>query len=127
VQLLGQLEHRRLPSELRSARVFVHLATQESLPGAVVEALASGTPVVAYDIPSSREAVVHGETGFLVSPGNVAEVARRVIELLRTPGLSEKMGAAGRAFAERRFSAEVIARAYGDILRGVVGAREYSL
>jgi glycosyltransferase involved in cell wall biosynthesis len=124
VRLLGQIEHAELPSELRSAQVFVHLARQESLPGAVVEALASGTPVIAYDIPSSREVVLHGGSGFLVPPGNVAEVARRVTELLENPMLSRTMGAAGRAFALRHFSSEAVAGAYGEILRSVVrGAR----
>jgi glycosyltransferase involved in cell wall biosynthesis len=123
VRLLGQVKHLELPSEYRRARVFVHLAHQESLPGAVVEALASGTPVVAYDIPGSRELVRHGETGFLVPPGDIAGVARRMIELAREPRLAETMGAAARAFAAKHFSVEAVAGAYCDILREVAGTR----
>lgn len=122
VRLLGQVPHLALSTELRHARVFVHLARQESLPGAVVEALASGTPVVAYDIPGTRELVRHGETGFLVRPGNVGEVARRIVELLESPALSEKMGALARESATRRFSVESVAATYAGILRDTVAA-----
>lgn len=76
----------------------------ESLPNAVVEAMAMGKPVIATRITGLPEAVIDGETGFLVAPGDIGALAAKLRLLLSDPGLRERMGRAGREFAGRRFS-----------------------
>lgn len=77
-----------------------------------VEAMACGKPVVSTSRGGPAETVVHGETGFLVEPGDHEGLARHVITLLRDPNLRARMGQAGRARVERRFSAQAMADAY---------------
>lgn len=77
----------------------------EGLPNVVVEAAASALPVVASDHAGIPEAVADGKSGFIVPEGAVEPLARRLSELLASPDLRRRMGAAGRALAEARFDA----------------------
>jgi len=60
------------------------------------EAAAYGKPVIAGDSGGAREAVVDGETGLLVPPGDAGALAEALVRLLSDAGLRERMGAAGR-------------------------------
>jgi len=75
----------------------------EGLPNVVVEAAAAGLPVVGSDHEGIPEAVTDGESGFLVPEGEVDPLAARIAELLGNSDLRGRMGAAGRALAERGF------------------------
>lgn len=77
----------------------------EGLPTAVVEAAAASLPVVASDHSGTPEAVVDGRSGFIVPEGDVAALARRMLDLLGSPRLRTSMAAASRALAENRFDA----------------------
>jgi len=72
-----------------------------------LEAMAAGKPVVATNVPSLREIIVDGQTGFLIAPGDKVALARRTRELLRDPELARRMGEAARrralAFSADRF------------------------
>jgi glycosyltransferase involved in cell wall biosynthesis len=81
-----------------------------------VEAMASGKPVVSTNRGGPAETIVHGETGYLVEPGDAGGLARAVITLLRDPELRQRMGQAGRARVERLFSAQAMA---GGFMRAV--------
>jgi glycosyltransferase involved in cell wall biosynthesis len=90
-----------------------HIACQpstyrEGLPKSALEAAASGKPLVATDIPGCREAVVDGETGFLVPPRNPAKLAEALQKLIRDPDLRQRFGAAGRRRVEQYFSDAII-------------------
>lgn len=75
----------------------------EGLPNVVVEAAASGLPVVATRHSGIPEAVADGETGFLVAENDDADLADRIGRLLASEGLRRDMGAAARRLAERKF------------------------
>ena len=75
----------------------------EGLPNVVVEAAASGRPVVATDHGGIGEAVEDGLTGFLVPEGAVAPLADRLGELLESAELRRRFGAAARTVAEAKF------------------------
>jgi len=81
---------------------------REGLPRTSLEAMASGRPVVTTDWPGCREAVVDGETGFLIPPKDPARLAEALRRYLLEPGLAARHGVAGRALAERRFDEGVI-------------------
>lgn len=70
----------------------------------LAEASASGVPVVSSRIGAVPEVVEDGETGILADPGDTAALEQAVRALIRDPGLRRRMGAAGRAKAEREFS-----------------------
>jgi colanic acid/amylovoran biosynthesis glycosyltransferase len=75
----------------------------EGLPNVVVEAAASGLPVVGSDHAGIPEAIDHGRSGFIVAEGNVEQLALRVGEVMASADLRRSMGAAARALAELRF------------------------
>lgn len=77
---------------------------------AAVEAMAAGKPVVASRSGGLEDIVEDSVTGFLVEPGNAAELAERLARLLGDPALRERMGRAGRERAERRYSWDAVMR-----------------
>jgi glycosyltransferase involved in cell wall biosynthesis len=68
--------------------------------------MAAGRPVVATNVGGAIEAVVEGETGYLVNAGDDQSMAERIVKLLRDPAQSLRMGLNGRRVVEERFSCE---------------------
>jgi glycosyltransferase involved in cell wall biosynthesis len=90
-----------------------HIACQpssyrEGLPKSALEAMASGKPLIATDIPGCREAVVDGQTGLLVEPRNPAALAAAIQQLIEAPELRAHMGAAARLRVEQYFADAII-------------------
>jgi len=71
-----------------------------------IEAMFQSKPVVATNIGGSLDAVVQGETGFLVPPDDPSALAARIVELLENPALRETMGRKGRQRVLDRFTIE---------------------
>lgn len=90
-------------SILAEAQIFALATRSECLPLSILEAMASGLPVVASSVGGVPEAVIHGETGLLVAPGDPDALADALALLVDDPALRSRMGAAGRARAERLF------------------------
>jgi glycosyltransferase involved in cell wall biosynthesis len=82
----------------------------EGVPKALLEAAACARPIVATDIPGCREVVRPGETGTLVPPRDVDQLATALAALAGDPAQRASMGRAGRALVERDFAEEIIAR-----------------
>jgi glycosyltransferase involved in cell wall biosynthesis len=78
----------------------------EGLPYVVLEAMASSKPVVATRVYGIPEAVSDGETGLLVTPGDVTELTHALRTVVENAGLRERMGRAGRARFEECFTLE---------------------
>lgn len=76
---------------------------RDGLPTAIIEAMASGLPVVSTPVTGIPEAVVNGETGALVPEHAPEALADALQDLLENPGLRDKMGQAGRRRAEEMF------------------------
>ena len=96
-------ERADIPELLAAMDVFVHPSESEGHPNAVLEAMASGLPVIAAAIPGVDELVRDGETGVLVPPGDPAELARAIGALLDRPDLAGELGLAGQALIARQF------------------------
>jgi glycosyltransferase involved in cell wall biosynthesis len=135
VHFAGSVDEECLPDLHRSARVFAlpsvhttcfgkHVAISELLGLSLLEAMASGTPVVASRIGGVPEIVVNGETGFLVEPGNVDELRDRLALVLADNNLARTMGEAGRERALQEFTwqrcAERCLAAYEGMLSGAL-------
>ncbi len=83
--------------------LFVLSSLWEGLPYAVLEAMATGKPVVATDIGGVRDVVKDGITGYLVPPKDTARMAKTIVELLNNPDKAEGMGEKGRLEIEKRY------------------------
>jgi glycosyltransferase involved in cell wall biosynthesis len=104
VHFLGA--HGDLEEFLPHADQFWSTRRQPGLPQAVLEAMAAGVPVVATDVPGTRDLIEHEATGYLVAPGHRAGFARWAEYLLNHRDLARQIGAAGRQRVESQFSAE---------------------
>jgi alpha-maltose-1-phosphate synthase len=93
------------------------IAVAELLGLAAIEAMASGTPVVASRLGGLAEIVVDGETGFLVQPGDTEELGARLNELLAAPTRARQMGDAARRLVLERYTWDACARRCLDAYR----------
>lgn len=93
---------------IAAAHVLVHPSRNEGLPGAVLEGLAMGRPVIASDIPGSRLAIDERVNGVLVPPGDADALAAAMESFLRRPDLIPAMSRASRAKAERLFDERAV-------------------
>ena len=84
----------------------------EAMPMSLLEAMALGRPVIATDVGGNAELVRHGETGYLLSPGDGHAVARAIAELAANPGRAQEMGAAGRRLQREQFTGEQMVDGY---------------
>jgi glycosyltransferase involved in cell wall biosynthesis len=93
-----------IPEILSALDVLVSPSLWEGLPNVVLEAMASGKPVVATSVGGTPEAVVDGKTGLLVPPRNPEALATAILRLLGNSELRTRMGHAGRERVLNHFS-----------------------
>jgi glycosyltransferase involved in cell wall biosynthesis len=109
-----------LPRLYAALDVVVLTSLNEGTPFSLIEAAASGTPVVATDVGGVTEAVVHGETGLVTPRDDASALAREISRIVDDRALARRMGEAGRRHAETAFSpgtmADKIAGLYQEIL-----------
>jgi glycosyltransferase involved in cell wall biosynthesis len=102
IQFLGPLRHEQVVPLLAKACAFVQHSVQptygdaEGTPVAILEAGAAGLPVVSTRHAGIQDAVIHGETGFLVEERDISEMADAMIRLLADKSLCRTMGAKAR-------------------------------
>ncbi len=110
VRFLGL--RRDVPALLALADVVVQPSLEEGFCNAILEAMAAGKPVVATRVGGNPEAVVEGETGLLVPPGDAPALAGGLRVVLADAALRARLGDAARRRARERFDVEVMVRAY---------------
>jgi glycosyltransferase involved in cell wall biosynthesis len=98
----GVLKGEELAAAFASADAFLFPSTTETLGIAMIEALASGLPVLAARTGAAGEVVDEGETGLLYEPGSDAALVAAVRTIVSDDGLRATMGGNARASAERR-------------------------
>jgi glycosyltransferase involved in cell wall biosynthesis len=109
VQFLGRLDPDGVASWMRRATVLAAPSVTardgdaEGLPNVIIEAAASALPAVGSDHSGIPEAIVEGETGFIVAERDAEMLAARLVTILADPDLRDRMGAAARALAEQSF------------------------
>jgi glycosyltransferase involved in cell wall biosynthesis len=110
VQLLGSRSD--IPELLAMSDVFAFPSHYEGHPGAVVEAMFAGVPMVLSDIPVHRETVEQGASALLVPLHEPAPLAAAIVSLLRDPARAAAIGTLAQQVALRHFTVERAARAY---------------
>ena len=112
-----------IPEVQRALDVLVNASVAEPFGRSVLEALASGTPVVATDSGGIPEFVEDGATGVLVPPGDDAALARALDRVLGDDGLRSRLAEAGRAAAEARFALPTRYELVADVHRRAAATR----
>jgi glycosyltransferase involved in cell wall biosynthesis len=99
-----------VPDILSCMEISVLPSLAEGFSNAILESMAAGLPMVATDVGGNREAIIDGETGFIVPAGNPDILADRLLRLLEDPSLGQKMGRAGRQRIEKYFTLDRMVR-----------------
>ena len=107
---LGNVKEDVLPALYNCADVFALPSIQEGQGIVLLEAQASGKPVVAFDVGGVNEAVRNTETGLLVRRGSSDELADALLKLLGDKALRESMGVNGRRFVTENFTWDICAQ-----------------
>jgi glycosyltransferase involved in cell wall biosynthesis len=111
---------RDVPALLARAALAVSASHAEGISNAILEALAARRAVVATAAGGTPEVVRDGVTGLLVAPGAPAQLAARIVTLLRDPGLARRLGEAGRAAGAQDFGVEQMRQSYDALYRGLL-------
>lgn len=122
VRLMGTVPPAALREHLENADAFVLTSRYEGRPNAVLEAMASGLPVLATRIPGTTELVHDGVNGLLFERDDANALAECLLRLERDPALRAKLGAAARDFVlESKLRWDETANAYVELYRAISG------
>jgi glycosyltransferase involved in cell wall biosynthesis len=106
---------------LSATDVYVKPGVVEGFVGiTVLEALALGKPVVAFETEDVKLALTDGETGLIVPNGDVASLADRILYLLENPSVGSRLGRAGQQLVLQRFDFGVLARRLEEFYQRVL-------
>ena len=108
---------------LSQADIFVLPSRSEAFPNAIMEAMATGLPVVASNVGGIPELVEDGRTGHLVQPGDATALADSVIALLQQPQRLEEFGRAGRSKVEQSYSFDRMVAQFEDLYERELAVR----
>jgi glycosyltransferase involved in cell wall biosynthesis len=140
VYFAGGVSDEELASLYRQAAVVVlpsvnvtcygrRIAVSELLGLSLLEAMASGTPVIASRVGGVPEVVADGVTGYLVDPGDTAALREQLAALLGRPRLARRLGDNARELVLERFTWDAVARrcldSYNELVESgrLTGAR----
>ncbi|MBN2030688.1 glycosyltransferase [bacterium] len=104
-----------IPQLLKCFNIFILPSLYEGLPNVILEAMATGIPVIATNVDGSREAVINQKTGILLPAKNSSELARSIQRLIENPDIAKKMGENGRKRVEEHFSLEKQVRTFESL------------
>ena len=119
VTFTGRLDNERMALVYRQADVFVNPSLVDNMPISILEALASGVPVVTTNVGGIPFLVEHDRTAMMVPPGDAAAMAAAILELLGDRAKAERLASAGRDYVQRYNWQSVRGRLF-DIYSGLV-------
>jgi len=121
VQFLG--ERSDVPALLASSDLFVLPSRSEASPNGVLEAMATGLPVVASRVGGLPELIESGVNGLLVEPDRPAELAAAMLDLIGRPHVAAALGVAAREKAERQYSFDRMVSGFEHLYLSELGGR----
>ena len=104
VKFFGALPHEIVIEHYSRADIFVLSSRREGIPVSVMEAMATGLPVVAPDVTGLPELIDNGQTGLLVHPADPVAFADAIIELASNPKIYQHFSRMSRAKIEEEFN-----------------------
>lgn len=123
VEFRGKLAHAAMVALYQEADVYLNAPDLDCFPGSILEAFASGLPVVSTNAGGIRYIVDHGRTGMLVECGNAAGMAEHALRLLREPDFARGLAANARRELERRYLWDAVGPQWAATYRELVAGR----
>jgi glycosyltransferase involved in cell wall biosynthesis len=114
---------RNIKDVLATLDVFVLPSLWEGFPVSLVEAMASGLPIVATRVGGTGEAVLHGTTGYLVEPRDAEALAERIAQLLTDSETRNRMQLAAQQRVREHFSASTMVLKTAELYNEILSAR----
>jgi len=108
VLLTGPLYGKDKLEAYLDADVFVLPSRYETFPNVVLEAYSCSRPVIASNVESIPDIVIHGKTGLLFRSGDAEELAKMIMRMITHPEEAEKMGCRARKLVEEKYSIESV-------------------
>lgn len=118
--------HEEVFSLLKMSDVFCLPSRSEGFSNALIEAMACGLPCVATDVGGNREALKHGETGFIVASEDWSDMATRLTSLLADQTRAVCMGLKGEEVVHGKFTADVMMNGLASIYRSLLAEKGIS-
>jgi len=112
-----------VPEIMAAADIFVLASLWEGMPNVVLEAMASGKPVVGTRVEGTDELVISGETGLLVPPADAKALARDIRRLLQEPVLARRMGQAARKRVKEHYTVQKMVERYAQLYRDILKSK----
>jgi len=103
VNFLGALDQEEIKKQLQKAHIFLLPSVAEALPVSLMEAQATGLPIVASHVGSVHESILNGKSGFLVPERDIDAFAEKLQYLIENPKIWPQMGQAGRAHMQANY------------------------
>jgi glycosyltransferase involved in cell wall biosynthesis len=114
-----------MPAVYASMGMLVLPSLCEAMPMCVLEGMAAGKPIVATRVGAVPQVVINNETGLLVSPANVDELATAILQILGDEAFANRLGGNARLRVAEHFSADAMARRYYDTYREALQAGRF--
>jgi sugar transferase (PEP-CTERM/EpsH1 system associated) len=100
---------------MRGLHAFALPSLAEGISNTILEAMASGLPVVATAVGGNADLVLHGHTGYVVPPADDRAMANQLVELAANPERARRMGEAGRQRVQANFSMQAMVNIYQSV------------
>lgn len=116
----GLVPNFKVPELIGAMDIVVHTSLREGLARVLPQALIAGKPVVSYDVDGAKEVVIPNETGYLLPPQAVSELAAAIVELAGDAALRNRLGQTGRARFTDQFRHQTMTRRLREIYADVL-------
>ena len=120
VEFAGKVPPDQMRVFYTAADVYLNSPNIDNMPNSVIEAFASGIPVVTTNAGGIPFIVTHGETGFMVACNDHEALARHALALVRTPALARTVASRAREVALARYVWEAVAAEWESLYRGLL-------
>lgn len=123
-EFVGRVPPARMPSLYETADVYLNAPDIDNMPGSILEAFASGLPVVTTDAGGIPYMVRHAETGLIVPRGDHEAMAAAALRLLNDPSLAERLISRALDECRHKYTAQAVVREWRSVYEGLVAYSE---
>jgi glycosyltransferase involved in cell wall biosynthesis len=123
VRFLGKVDDKALVRAYQDASFLVlpSINQGEAFGLVLLEAMSTGKPVIASNLPGVRSVFTNGREGLFVKAGDIDDLAEKILTLAENDGLRDQMGRRGRELVMKKYQAEMAEQALEDICRQLTG------